>query len=211
MEESNIKLWFKKAFEAGKSVQKQEHAHIEVDGRAVWGTIEKRIGSLRDVNLTDESDVELRYNSSLLELYEQMDEIIKKFGMGLSEFCPKSNHFFMQLKNLVVGKSNFIIQLNRVAQLGFNAGQLRVFVKKNTLCEDRRMLIRELVEKYKMFDLDTYIDTSTQKLINTKYLDGTEFDLTKELSGGGVITNYEIKYKKYKTKYLELKSKKSTI
>jgi len=100
MTKSNIKLLFKKSFELGKSVQEKEHLHEEVDGRKIWGELETKIGSLRNVNLTDEANVELRYNSTLEELYSEMDVIITRFGMNLSELCPKSNHFFMQLKNL---------------------------------------------------------------------------------------------------------------
>lgn len=208
---SNTKLWFKKAFEAGKSVQKREHKHETIDGRAVWGSIEDKIGSLKNKNLTNESGSELKYNSSLNELYEEMDAIIEKFGMDKSEFCPISNHFFTQLKNLVKSKSNFNIQLNRVAQLGFNAGQLSVFIKKGTLCDDRKKIIADLVERHNMLELDTYVSPKTQSIINARYLDGTEFDLIredgedKEQEGGA--NPYYIKYLKYKSKYLQLKSK----
>ena len=72
----------------------------------------------------------------------------------------------MQLNNLVDDKSNFNIQLNRVAQIGFNAGQIYIFIKNNTLQEDRCKKIVNLVLKYKMFELDTYISSDIQELIN---------------------------------------------
>ena len=209
----SLKKWFKKAFKEGKSVQKQEHQHKKVDGRAVWGKIENKLITLKDKNLTDDSGSNLKYNSTLDSLYDIMDVIIEKFGMDKSEFCPKSNHFFMQLKNLVKVKSDFNIQANRVAQLGFNAGQLSVFIKKETLCEDRRALIVDLVQKYNMLDLDTYVSPDIQSIINTKYLDKIEVDLTKtdnEEGGqeGGERERdiYYEKYIKYKSKYVNEKN-----
>ena len=203
---STVKLWFNKAFKEGKKAQKKEHKHETVDGRAIWGKIESQMGSLKDKNLTDDSDSNLTYNSSLYELYTEMDVIIEKFGMDKSEFCPKSNHFFTQLKNLVKAKSNFIIQLNRVAQLGFNAGQLSVFIKKGTLCDDRRKIITDLIEKYKMLELDTYVSREVQTIINTKYLSEIEINEDEDeqvQEGGGNM--YYVKYMKYKSKYLQLK------
>ena len=194
---SNIQLWFNKAFEAGKHVQQQEHKGETVDGRAVWSDIESKISdlNLKDIELTGDTEEQLKYNLSLNDLYSKMDVIIEKFNMANSELDPKSNHFFMQLKNLVKAKSNFNIQLNRVAQLGFNAGQLSVFINEGTLFEDRRELITGLVNEYKMLELDTYVNTDTQSIINKKYLESKTSDI------------YYVKYLKYKSKYLELKSK----
>jgi hypothetical protein len=207
---SNLKLWFDKAFKKGKSVQKQEHKGKKVDGRAIWAKIENKLITLKDKNLTDDSSSNLKYNSTLDSLYDIMDVIIEKFGMDKSEFCPKSNHFFMQLKNLVKVKSDFNIQVNRVAQLGFNAGQLSVFIKKETLCEDRRKLIVDLVDKYNMFNINTYVTPTMQSIINTKYLDGTDLDLREKdrdehIQKGGDL--HYVKYMKYKSKYLMLKNK----
>jgi hypothetical protein len=201
---SNIKLWFLKGFNAGKSVQKLEHKHKKVDGKSIWGEIEKSLGIFKDMNLINYKGENIKYNIHLNKIYKKMDVIIKKFGMNLSEFCPKSSHFFMQLKNIVKSKSDFNVQLNRVVQLGFNAGQLSVFIEKNTLCEDRRQLIVDLVKTYNMLDLDTYIDKENQDIINKKYLNGSEFDLTNKKGGGNL---YYEKYKNYKAKYLTLMQK----
>ena len=170
----NIETLFRQVFEAGRTVQKKEHKGEVVDGRAVWGELEKKIGDLKDKNLTDESDKNLKYNSSLNDIYEEMDVIIDKYGMD---------------------KSEFNIQLNRVMQLGFNAGQLSIFIKKGTLPEDRRDEIATVVEKYNMSDLNTYVSSENQEIINSKYLSG-------KLEGGGDI--YYAKYLKYKNKYLKL-------
>ena len=206
---SNLQLWFNKAFEAGKNVQQQEHKGEMVDGRAVWGEIESKISDLKDRELTDDSGEKLKYNFSLNDLYSKMDGIIENFDMDKSEFTPKSNHFFMQLKNLVKNKSNFNIQLNRVAQLGFNAGQLSIFLEKGTLPEDRRELIAKLVKEYKMLELDTYVSSDVQLTINRKYLDGTKFDLSitqiDDKLQEGITNMYYVKYMKYKSKYLKLR------
>ena len=178
---SNIKKWFNKAFDFGVNVQILEHTKKEVDGRAVWKVIEDLLIELKDKDLTDYSYNKLKYNMSLKKIYKKMDKIINKFNMDKSEYDPKSNHFFMQLKNLVDTKSNFNIQLNRVAQIGFNAGQLYIFVENNTLPEDRRKKIVNLVLKYKLFELDTYISSDIQDLINKKYLDNSsKLDLRKK-------------------------------
>ena len=131
-----------------------------------------------------------------------MGKIITKYNMDENEMDPISNHFFSQLKNLVERKSQFIIHLNRVAQLGFNAGQLSIFIQENTLPEDRREEIKKFVEANRMFDFDTYISKENQKIIN-KYL---EKNLAQH--GGNYNQNdYYHNYIKYKTKYLNLKNK----
>lgn len=177
---TKIKGWYKHAFNAGKKVQQREHKHEIVDGRAVWNEIETQLLSLKDKDLTDSDGKQLKYNTELRDLYEKMNTIIVKYGMDKSEMCPKHNHFFMQLKNLVADKSNFNIRLNRVAQIGFNAGQLSVFITQGTLCEDRRSDIEELVTKYNMLELDTYIDVDVQNIINTKYMSTVVIPIIKK-------------------------------
>jgi hypothetical protein len=44
----NIQSLFKEAFEVGRDVQKREHKGEIVDGRAVWGNLERQIGDLKD-------------------------------------------------------------------------------------------------------------------------------------------------------------------
>ena len=166
----NVKSLFNEAYEAGRSVQTREHAGEVVDGKQVWQELETKTGELKNKDLTDMAGEKIKYNSDLENIYIKMDEIISKFKMDESEFDPKSNHFFCQLKNLVKSKSNFNVQLNRVMQLGFNAGQLSIFLEKNTLPEDRRDIIKEIVTENKMLKLKTYIDPVKQDLINKLYL-----------------------------------------
>lgn len=194
-----IQELFNKAYQAGRNVQEKEHNGETIDGRGVWQALEKEIGELKDKNLT-KNKKNLKYNESLNELYEKMDVIINKFNMAESEFDPKSNHFFMQLKNLVKTKSDFNIQLNRVMQLGFNAGQLSIFLERGTLSKDRLSSIKKLVEDNDMNNLDTYVSPEVQDIINKKYL-------KDEMEGGG-SNFYYLKYMKYKAKYLLLQNQK---
>jgi len=117
---------------------------------------------------------------------------------GGDEMNPKSNHFFCQLKNLVVKKSNYNIQINRVMQLGYNAGQLSIFIERNTLPDDRKAEITQLVREYNMLDLNTYVSLQNQNIINSKFLGSLK------MTGGNDI--YYSKYLKYKSKYMQLKN-----
>lgn len=166
-----VRQFYKKAFRSGREVQIKEHSGEEVDGRAIWNELENTTKELKDVVLlTLDSSHTLEYNESLKSIYEEMKRIIVRFGMDASEFDPKSNHFFCQLMNLVDKKSAFQIKLNKIMQLGFNAGQLSVFIERNTLPDDRRSNITDFILANKMLDLDTYVDPETQEIINTRYL-----------------------------------------
>lgn len=167
-----VRQFYEKAFKAGKEVQIREQAGEEVDGRAIWNVLENETKKLKDVVLSSADGQILEYNSSLKPIYEEMNSIIVRFGMDTSEFNPKSNHFFCQLMNLVDKKSAFQIKLNKIMQLGFNAGQLSVFIENNALPVDRRDTIMEFILKNNMFQLDTYVSQEIQEIINSKYLRG---------------------------------------
>jgi len=167
-----VRQFYEKAFGDGKEVQIREQAGEEVDGRAIWNDLENKTKKLKDVVLSSADGQILEYNSSLKPIYEEMNSIIVRFGMDTSEFNPKSNHFFCQLMNLVDKKSAFQIKLNKIMQLGFNAGQLSVFIENNTLPVDRRDTIMEFILKNNMFRLDTYVSQEIQEIINSNYLRG---------------------------------------
>lgn len=168
-----VRQFYEKAFRAGKDVQIREQSGEEVDGRAIWNELESTTKELKDVILLSiDGSQTLQYNESLKPIYEEMKSIIARFGMDTSEFEPKSNHFFCQLMNLVDKKSTFQIKLNKIMQLGFNAGQLSVFIERNTLPDDRRSIITDFILKNNMLDLDTYVDSETQEIINSRYLRG---------------------------------------
>jgi len=164
-----VRQFYKKAFRDGKDVQIREQSGEEVDGRAIWNELESTTKELKDVILLSvDSSQPLQYNESLKPVYEEMKRIIVRFGMDTSEFDPKSNHFFCQLMNLVDKKSAFQIKLNKIMQLGFNAGQLSVFIERNTLPGD----ITHFILTNNMLDLDTYVEPETQEIINSRYLRG---------------------------------------
>ena len=168
---TTVQKLYEKAFNAGREVQIREQSGEEVDGRAIWNELEITTKGLKDQVLTYDEQI-LQYNTSLKPIYSEMKDIIIEFGMDKSEFNPKSNHFFCQLMNLVDKKSNFEIKLNKIMQLGFNAGQLSIFIEKNTLPDDRRSSITDFILTNKMLDLDTYVEPETQEIINSRYLRG---------------------------------------
>jgi len=180
---------FFNAYNKGRDVQVRTHDGEDVDGKAVWQKLEEEV---KDIQI-----LEMKYNDSLNKIYEKINEIDKKFSMTENEFNPKSNHFLLQLRNLVVSKSNFIIKINRILQLGFNAGQLSIFIEKNTLPEDRAEIIKKIFDKYKLNELETYVSTDKQEEINKQI---------KKQEGGNVNynVNFKHKYLKYKIKYLQL-------
>ena len=200
--DTNIKFWWNYSFKQGQLVQLIENdpEDNKIDGKAIWNGIECQVSS---VNITD-----LRYNESLRPIYEEMDKICDDNDMTANEFNPKSNHFFMQLQNLVVKKSNFEIKLNRVLQLAYNAGQLSQLIELKKIPKD----IKKFVHEHNLLSLDTYVSPEIQKIINERYLNGTHLDKIREtihMSGGGMDSNYYFKYLKYKYKYLNAKKLKN--
>lgn len=166
---TTVQKLYEKAFDAGREVQIREQTGEEVDGRAIWNELEITTKCLKDQVLTHDGQI-LEYNPTLKPIYSEMNKIIVKFEMDISEFNPKSNHFFCQLMNLVDTKSKFEIKLNKIMQLGFNAGQLSVFLERNTLPADRSVIITEFIRRNNMLDLNTYVSLETQEIINRSYL-----------------------------------------
>jgi hypothetical protein len=181
---TTVQKLYEKAFYSGKEVQMKEQLGEEVDGRAVWNALESTCKGLKDQLLVNHGEV-LQYNFSLKPIYEEMNHIIKVFAMDKSEFNPKSNHFFCQLVNLVDKKSNFEIKLNKIMQLGFNAGQLSIFLERNTLPKDRNEIILDFVVRNNMLELNTYVNAETQEIINSTYLhnfNGGKYKLKRQRS-----------------------------
>jgi hypothetical protein len=182
---SKLKKLFRNVYDTARDVQTKDQNKEDVDGRAIWNEIEESVKSI---------DIEgLEYREELKPIYEKMEVIIDKYKMRDSEMDPKSNHFFMQLKNLVDKKSNFQIKMNRVLQIAYNIGQLSIFIERGKLPQD----IVDFVEEHNLLDLDTYISLENQQIINERYLR----DFNIDMKGGSY---YYSKYLKYKTKYLQL-------
>lgn len=209
--DNKIKFLFDETYKIAQRVQKIDQLKKEINGKAIWGKIEEKI---KDIAIDN-----LEYNETLKPIYTEMDKIINKYDMNRdnNEFKIISNHFFMQLKNLVTTKSNFKIQLNRVLQLAYNVGQLSVFLENTEKYDDIEKTklneINEMVMKDRLDVLDTYISIENQNKIN-KVLENISFDfrdfndlekIGKNQEGGNVL-NYKQKYLKYKQKYLELKN-----
>jgi hypothetical protein len=195
--ENKIKQLYKFVFDKAREVQHKTLSGEQIDGKAVWNSIEVKI---KDIKL----DINLEYNHSLYELYEKMDKIIEKYDLASNEFNPITNHFFLQLKNLVKTKSNFIIYINRVLQIAYNAGQLSVLLENNKLNDD----IKQFTLQNNMLDLDTYVSTDNQNIINMKIHDHIISDVIADSNANSIQKGgnlYKLKYLKYKQKYLELK------
>ena len=195
--ENKIKQLYKFVFDKAREVQHKTLKDEQIDGKAVWNSIEVKI---KDIKL----DMDLKYNDSLYELYEKMDKIIEKYDLASNEFNPITNHYFLQLKNLVKTKSNFIIYINRVLQIAYNAGQLSVLLENNKLNDD----ITQFTLQNNMLDLDTYVSTDNQNIINMKIHDHIISDVVNDSNANSIQKGgnlYKLKYLKYKQKYLELK------
>jgi len=197
--DNKIKFLFNETYKIAQKVQK-----LKIDGKVIWGKIEEKV---KDITIDN-----LEYNKTLNPIYDEMDKIIYKYNMNDNEFKIISNHFFMQLKNLVTTKSNFKIQLNRVLQLAYNIGQLSIFLQKlienkEDFKEEERIKLNEIhqiVMEHRLDVLDTYISIENQNKIN-KILKDIYFDFNDIIQQGGNIHNFKEKYLKYKQKYLKLK------
>jgi len=194
----NIQKLFKQVYKIAYEVQRESHNGQKIDGKRVWQEIEK---SVEHINLP-----KMKYIDTLNDIYDMMDVIIDKYCMEINEYYPKSNHFFMQLKNLVVKKSDYIIKLNRVLQLAYNAGQLNYFLNSseyNTL--DQIKDIKHIYDDHNLNKLDTYISSENIEIINrimneqSDDIDISSFDMTNYLMKGG-IRNDKIHMKIYHLK-----------
>ena len=171
-----------------------------INGKDIWKKIESIIEHIKFEPLY--------YNDSLKSIYEKMNDIKNYEDIKNNENNPIYNHFFLQLRNLVETKSNFIIYLNRVAQIAYNAGQLSIFIDRDNLNQD----LKKFVLENNMLDLNTYISIENQNIIdmilNQHNIDNIVNNINNiiELSqNGGYNNTYKLKYLKYKQKYTNLK------
>jgi len=162
---TNIKELFDNVFNKAKNIQERIQLGEQVDGKKAWNDIENKI--------KNNDSWQLKYNDHLRQIYYQMNKLAEKYNINKSEFDPISNHFFMQLQNLVDKKSGFKVQLNRLLQIAFNAGQLSVFIDKKILPHD---MIKFVIDN-KLLELDTYIDLDKQKIINSQSGGNNEINL----------------------------------
>lgn len=183
-------------------IQFKEQNGFIVDGRGLWGQIEE---------LTQKIDQSFgTYTSLELEEFcKKVKSVDEKFHLSIDEMNPKSNHFLLQLCNIPYKKSKGDIYLNRVLQLGLNAGQLFVFYKMGNLNQEIKEVINDNI-----FDIDFYLNTIQITAINDQITD-EKFDqlmnkineLDNQLTEG---SQYFKKYMKYKLKYFEEIQKKQS-
>ena len=148
---NKIKRLYDLVYNISRNIQIRILRGEEIDGKSIWQNIEKKV-----IHIIIKEEIE--YNNSLKDLYERMDKLIIKYDLANNEYNPISNHYFLQLKNLVKTKSNFIIQINRILQIAFNAGNLSIFLENNRLNDE----IIHFVLENNMLQLDTYVSIDSQ-------------------------------------------------
>ena len=216
---NSIQKLYKTIFDIAIQVQLITRKNDKIKGKDIWQRIESELKTV-DFNILE---INMLYNESLKIIYENMNQIENFVDIVNNEYNPVYNHFFLQLKNLVEKKSNFIVQLYRVGQLAYNAGQLSVFLDEDNI----NSKIKEFVLKNNMLDINTYITIENQNIIDTAFshnlinIDniinnilkiGNEINMLSQ-SGGLLNKNtydnnyYLQKYLKYKQKYLNLNLK----
>jgi hypothetical protein len=211
MNSTRIKKLYDYVYNIAREVQMKTQTGEVIDGRSIWQSIEKQISH---IDLSD-LGLQIYYNDELQKKYTIMDDIDIKFNMSANENDPISNHYFLQLKNLVVKKSNFIIQINRILQIAFNVGQLSIFIENNKLDIDRKDEISRFIYMNDMLNLDTYVSIDKQKEIDKLLDDHLVYSIIsksslkdlqnlRDLQNGGNNIYYQ-KYMKYKIKYNNLK------
>ena len=219
---TTIKSLFDKIISLAYNVQSNEqdpNITNKPNGRSIWGSIEKVSGKdilLDDNNEKMEFDGKKLDGKKLDDVYADIKEDVCKITKD-NEMNPKSNHFFAQLKNLVVEKAKYKLHINRLLQLAYNIGQLKVFIdnSKNDKPNPEYLnpKIFEHVQKYNLFDIDLYISPKTQEIINKKYSHKineiieavNSIDIINPMEqSGGFIDEYH-KYVKYKAKYMNKK------
>lgn len=155
-EKNNIQRMFNSVIKKAYQVQEKEHAGEKIDGREVWQTIEKEI--------IHHIPAGLLYNDSLKPIYGVMNELIEKYHLDDKK---KPDHFLLQLKNLVVAKSEWNIYLNRVLQIAYNIGQLCYFIlKTDKIPAD----IIKFFNDNNLNRLSSYVSTENQLVID-RYLE----------------------------------------
>jgi hypothetical protein len=186
---------FNQVIDIGYNVQERTNEKkMEIDGRKVWGEIEKLV---KDI---DVKSLNLKYQDNN-KFYNDIDSLNIK---SENEFNPKYNHFLLQLKNLVLTKSiDRIIESHRLFQIAYNLGQLKYNYENNILPEDMKKVIDNNMD---IFSIRKFIDDKTINKLNEFYkninIDVNDFIIDINQTGG---FNYYHKYLKYKLKYLSLK------
>ena len=150
---NKILIMFNDMYHFAYNIRRREtKSNGKINGRKIWNKIEKNIEHV------DLSSLNLKYNSSLVSIYDKMSILIKEHD--IVDELP--NHFFLQLMNLVKVKSDFKIKLNRILQLALNIGQLEYSIFHGLIKEE----IIDFYYKHKLNDINTYISSNDQKIIS---------------------------------------------
>ena len=154
-----INRLFNSVVHIGYVVQILTHQGDSLNGKAIWGRIEKKVDKIK---INDDDDI--KYNQSLKSIYDIMSKLIDKYDMNDNQHILYY-HCFTQLKNLVDTKSAFKIQIYRILQIAYNIGQLLYFMD-NSESESSLNEIKDFVYTYNLHLLDTYVSKPIQQEIN---------------------------------------------
>lgn len=169
----HINRLFNSVVHIGYVVQILTHQGDSLNGKTIWGRIEKKVDG---VKIKDDGD-DMKYNESLKYVYDIMSKLIDKYDMNNNQHILYY-HCFTQLKNLVDAKSAFKIQIYRILQIAYNIGQLLYFMDNYDLDSGALALneIKDFVYTHNLHVLDTYVSKPIQQEIN-KVLTDVRFNL----------------------------------
>ncbi|AYV78184.1 MAG: hypothetical protein Edafosvirus6_33 [Edafosvirus sp.] len=160
-----IRLLFTLIFNIGIYVQKSTQKGVKIDGKKIWGNIEKIICALPTDITCD------KYSAgTLTAFHNEIISLDNKYKLTKNEFSDMANHFLLQLYNLPIKKSDGKIILFRLMQIAFNAGQLFVLHKMKKLNPE----IDVMLSKFKYIDLSFYVNDE-QKIKLASYISTTDF------------------------------------
>ena len=166
-----IKVLFNSVVHIGYIVQILTHQGDSLNGKTIWGRIEKKVDK---ININNDGGV-MKYNESLKSVYVMMSKLIDKYDMNNNQHILYY-HCFTQLKNLVDAKSEFKVQIYRILQIAYNIGQLLYFMDNSDLDLDVVNEIKDFVYAHNLHTLDTYVSQPNQMEIN-KILPEIRFNL----------------------------------
>ncbi len=163
-----IKVSFNSVVHIGYMVQMLTHQGDSLNGKTIWGRIEKKVDKINnDFGV-------MKYNESLKSIYDMMSKLIDKYDMNNNQHILYY-HCFTQLKNLVDAKSEFKVQIYRILQIAYNVGQLLYFMDNYEL--DVVNEIKDFVYTHNLHILDTYVSKLNQMEINKMSLPDIRFNL----------------------------------
>jgi len=141
-----INKLFELTFDLARYIQEFEHNGISMNDKLIFKEIKK--------NFTKEPINDLKYNESLNDIYTKMNDLIKEHSIKDIDNKPSINKFFLQLKKIIVKKSNYTVRVNKILQIAYNSGRLKTLIDLDMVPE----YIKDFYEDNDMDNLKTYLN-----------------------------------------------------